>query len=92
MAEFASLRRYHLSRMWAAQQIGDCAIASLLRTKQLAEPGTALPATFPQKAKLEAAGYVADTDLVGADECELREQAGLTASQAAAVLAALAAL
>jgi hypothetical protein len=58
----------------------------------LIEPGAALPDGFPSKDKLELAGYVADADLFGADECELTRATGISTSQATAVLTALAGL
>ncbi len=92
MAEFASARRYYLSKRRAAEAVGDDAIANLWQGKQLADPGTALPDGFPHKAALALAGYVADSDLVGADTDELMEAAGLTLSAAQSVLTAAAAL
>jgi hypothetical protein len=92
MAEFKSQRRYYLSKWQTANAVCDLAIASLWKSKQFAEPGAALPGGFPSKDKLEPAGYVADTDLIGADECELTKATGISTSQAAAVIAALAAL
>lgn len=92
-AEFKSLRRYYLSRRQAAWEAGDRAISNLLQHKQEAESGgVALPTGFPSKAALEAAGYVAYEDLVGADECELVDQAGLSNRAAQAVLTAYAEL
>lgn len=76
---------------------GDKALASAWKTKALeaAEaPGfEAMPSTLPAYAKLvgEGARYVALPDLEGATEAEL-VAAGLTSREAAAVLAAFAAL
>jgi hypothetical protein len=92
MAEFKPQRRYYLSKWQAANAACDLAIASLWKSKQLAEPGAALPDGFPSKDKLELAGYVADADLFGADECELTRATGISTSQATAVLTALAGL
>jgi hypothetical protein len=43
MAEFKPQRRYYLSKWQAANAACDLAIASLWKSKQLAEPGAALP-------------------------------------------------
>lgn len=92
MAEFTSRRRYCLYKRLSANTIGDTAIGALWQYKQEAEPGTTLPDGFPNKTELAAFGYVADSDLDGADTCELEEYVGLTTQQAASVLAAAAAL
>ena len=93
MAEFISHRRFYLSKRIAARECGDLALSALWQGKQELEPGgVALPADFPSQAALAPVGYVAQEDLVGADECELVEWVGLTAREARAVLAAAAAL
>lgn len=92
MAEYASFRRYCLDKRISATRIGDTAIASLWQSKQQAQPGTTLPADFPVRAKLVAAGYTTDADLVGADVRELRDYARISTRDAEAVIAALAAL
>ena len=60
--------------------------------KQAAEPGVALPSTFPFLSQLAAVGYTAREDLDGADVRELTRNAGLSKRDAEAVLAAFAAL
>lgn len=60
--------------------------------KQAAEPGVALPSTFPFLSKLSAVGYTAREDLDGADQRELSRNVGLSKKEAEAVLAAFAAL
>ena len=90
MAETKSYRRYCLGKRQERAAEGDDNDA-VWKAKQEAEPGTALAATFPALSKLATAGYSTDTDLDGADEAEL-VRAGLTTREAAAVLAAFAAL
>jgi hypothetical protein len=88
-----SLRRFYLLKRITAQQLDDLALASVWHSKQEEYPaGTLLPAAFPFKAELEAVGYVATEDLVGADTDELIYYAALTKRQAEAVIAAFAAL
>lgn len=81
-------RRYALLRAFKKK---DENVGEFWRSKQRAIPGTALPEGFPLQVELAACGYYVVEDLDGAVEEELRE-AGLTASQAKAVLAAFAAL
>ncbi len=81
-------RRYYLLKGREAQCRGDSGIASAWYAKQLEQPGTTLDAAFPHKAALAAQHYVAVEDLDGATIEEL-QQAGLTAAQAAIVLAAI---
>lgn len=81
-------RRYYLLKRRAAAARFDAPLAEAWAAKQLAEPGEALAEGFPLRTRLASAGYVAREDLLGANEEEL-QQAGLTAREAAAVLAAL---
>jgi hypothetical protein len=92
MAEFTSFRRYCLDKRISAMRVGDDAIASLWQSKQEAQAGTALPADFPSRSKLVAAGYTTNADLVGADVRELRDYARLSKREADSVIAAAAAL
>jgi hypothetical protein len=93
MASFLSQRRYCLQKRIVAKLIGDDAISALWQSKQEAEPGgTVFPATFPAKEKLNAVGYVAKEDLVGADTDELTDYAALSRREADAAIAAAAAL
>ena len=88
VAEIKSVRRYCLhKRRQHAEALDDD--DTVWKAKQEAEPGTALPASFPARAKLVAAGYSTDVDLDGADETELVD-AGLTTREAQAALAAFA--
>jgi hypothetical protein len=50
--------------------------------------GVSIPTTFPARTQLLAAGYLVLDELQGADEPELTN-AGLSATQAAAVVAAI---
>jgi hypothetical protein len=86
-----SPRRYYLQKRQTSAELGDKALELVWMGKQLAEPETALPADFPYLSTLEPLGYVAVEDLLGADECELRNM-GLTSKQAESILAAFAAL
>ena len=80
-------RRYYLLQRRACDARGDVGLAAVFRYKQEQQPGTALPVGLPGYDALVAAGYVADADVRGADEDELR-RAGLRADEAAAVVAA----
>lgn len=94
MSEPASVktpRRFYLLKRQEAAALCDKGLELVWHGKQLAEPGTALPASFPFIAELEAAGYVAVEDLDGADACEV-ESIGLTAPETDLVMAALAEL
>lgn len=91
MAEFKSLRRYALDKRRAAEERGDLAIRDLWKGKQEAEPGTELPTSFPQRARLAELYYTTDADLVGADADELTS-VGFSTRDAAAILAAFAEL
>lgn len=90
MSTLGSARRYYLAKMHAAVANEDT-IADVWQGKQEAEPGTALPADFPLLSRLQPLGYKAVEDLTGADSDELVEQ-GFSAREAAAILAAHAAL
>jgi hypothetical protein len=84
-------RRYYLLKRLAARHAEDL-LETHWRAEQLAQPGTALPAGFPSKAKLEAVGYVAAEDLDGAECQELRDEVGLNERQAQSAIDAAAAL
>jgi hypothetical protein len=93
VAEFISHRRFYLSKRIAAHEDGEFALSALWQGHQEAEPGgTVFPSDFPAKTRLNAVGYVAKEDLVGADECELEDWVCLTPQEAQDVLAAAAAL
>jgi len=62
--------------------------ADVWDSKRRLLPGTPIPATFPAASVLAGAGYLVTEEVTGADTTELIN-AGLTAAQAAAVLAAL---
>lgn len=85
--EVRSKRRFYLHK----RLTNDYDMAAVWRSKQEAEPGDALPAEFPLRAKLAAIGYTTVQDLDGADEHELR-RVGIAATDAAKVMAALAEL
>lgn len=72
--------------MLAQERMG---LVNTLRAQQARLPGTPLPSTLPGRAKLIAAHYAAVEDLDGASVDELRENAGLTRTEASAALAAL---
>lgn len=86
-----SVRRYYLLERLAAFRRDDFAIASVFRAKQEAESATALPADFPSRVLLVAAGYSTVEDINGADLEELL-CAQLSTKQAETVLTELAAL
>lgn len=90
MSEFASQRRYCLYKRFNARDEQSRALELLWRGYQEAQPGTALPESFPARAKLVAVGYAAGADLFGADQAELQDYARLTNTEAAAVIAAAA--
>lgn len=87
-----SARRYFLLQAQAEERQADPDFGGVWRGKQQAEAGAALPASFPHLARLTAAGYSTREDLAGADVAELGRQVRLSAWDASAVLAALAAL
>lgn len=87
MAEVKRPRRFYLhKRLQARDECDDS--ERVWQAKQEAEPGVVLPAGFPLKTELAAAGYTTVEDLDGADEGEL-VKINLTSRQARAVLAAL---
>ena len=93
MSDAASLRRYYVLERMATRQAGLLALSAVWQSKQEAAPaGVSLPDDFPNKAELNAAGYEASEDLIGADIQELADYAGLSDGQSADVLATLAAL
>jgi len=81
-------RRYFLL---ARQNAWDEGVAAVWRAKQEAQPGTALPESFPARAALAAAGYTTVEDLDGANESEL-SGAGLSTREARDVISAAKAL
>jgi len=85
-------RHYYLLNRLAADQRTEFAVRDVWKGKQEAEPGTALPTSFPSYAALSAIGYTTKEDLDGADADELVETVGLSQSEAAAVMAAVATL
>jgi hypothetical protein len=90
VAEVGTVRRYYLLSARAARARDEEALALAWEGKQRAEAGTPLPAFSASiTAKLNAAGYLVREDVEGADEEELRAEAGLSPKEAAAVLAAL---
>lgn len=85
-------RRYaHRMRM-NARAFGDGEIEGVWRSKQEAQPGTALPSNFPFLSTLDVGGYTTQEDLTGADTYELQRIALLGTRDAQAVLDALALL
>lgn len=84
----ATPRRYYLLKRRLALGFGDVELAGAWRAKQEAITWPALPADFPARAQLVAAGYTTVRDLDGADSDEL-VSLGLSQSDAAAVLAAM---
>ena len=92
-SSFLSPRRFYLSKRIAARQAdGEFGLAKIWQHHQEQQPHTLLPVGFPAKTKLEAAGYTAVEDLVGASVDELVEWASLSQREAQAALAAHAAL
>lgn len=81
-------RRFYLLKRIAASEAGERAIASVWKTKQEAEPGTALSNSFPSRSALADVGYTTLEDLRGASIDEL-VSIGLSTPEAEAVLAAL---
>lgn len=65
-------------------------LEAVWKYKQEAQPGNALPATFPFLTELAAGGYTTREDLDGADEYELKAIAKLDSLSAQAVLSAYA--
>lgn len=70
--------------------MGNGQLEAVWKSKQEAQPGTALPAKFPFLIDLAAGGYTTREDLDGADEYELKAIAKLDALSAQAVLYAFA--
>lgn len=87
-----SPRRYYLLKSQAARQACDTGLELVWRGKQQGEAGAALPSDFPSLSALTAAYYTTVEDLTGAGEQELVTEVGLTKTQAAAVITAIAAL
>lgn len=85
-------RRYYLLKRHAARTRGERALEGVWRSKQEAEGGTGLPATFPSLTALSLAGYTHVEDVDGATAAELADNAGLSTREAEAVLSALASL
>ncbi len=85
-----SPRRYYLLKRLEAVRAGDQPIDGVWRSKQEAQPGAALPATFPFRSQLVAVGYATAEDLDGATVDELVEHTALPSRDAAAVVAAAA--
>lgn len=84
-------RYYQLCRLSQIAN-GDPDTADIWAAKLAEAPGTALPATFPLRSVLVAAGYGKVEDFDGASQDELVFTLGLTTAQATSVLAAYAAL
>lgn len=85
-------RRYcHRERM-NARVLGNGQLESVWRAKQEAQPGNALPSTFPFLTALTTGGYTTREDLDGADLYELQAIALLAKRDAQVVLDAYAAL
>ncbi len=74
--------KYHMARN---TELGD---PDTWDAKRRSLPGTPIPSTMPAGPALAAAGYLVIEEIEGANATELIN-AGLTAPQAAAVLAAL---
>jgi len=92
VSELKSYRRYCLMKRVVATRSGETANAQLWRNKQEEQPGAALPDDFPHRSELAAAGYTTKEDIIGADDVELNDVAGLTLRAAASVIAAAEAL
>lgn len=90
MSELKTPRRFYLRKRTYWRDSAVSILESAFRAKQEAQPGTALPSTFPYLSKLSVytAGYTTVQDLDGADVDELT-RAGLTIREARIVLAAL---
>ena len=86
-------KRYLLLKQFDAETRQLYALAGVWRATRAALPaGQPLPLTFPFAARLAAAGYTEREYLEGATAEELSREVGLGQSDAAVVLAALAAL
>lgn len=91
MSTLGSPRRYYLAKRQGAAADEETALEAVWQGKQEAEPGTALATDFPYLTRLQAVGYSTEEDLSGADADELVDQ-GFTSREAAAIIAAFAAL
>jgi hypothetical protein len=91
-SQFPTLRRFYLKKRHMAKLAGEHALSAIWHARQEEQPGTALPAAFPFRAELVAAGYTTSEDLEGADADELVEWACVDNSAAKAIIAAHAAL
>jgi hypothetical protein len=89
VAEARCARRWYLLSALGAEHVGDIGLASAWRAKQLAQPGTNLPSTFPFLALLQSVGYRTVEDLAGADFDELERTTELPTEHIEAVLKAL---
>jgi hypothetical protein len=89
---FPTLRRIYLRNRKLTADAGEFAISGVWQSRQQEQPGTALPADFPSRAALIAAGYTAIEDLQGACADELVDWACVDNQAAKAILAAYAAL
>jgi len=88
----SSPRRYYLLKRLEARRSQNQPLDGVWRSKQESQPGTALPTTFPFRSQLVAAGYSTAEDLDGATADELVDHVSLSSRDAAAVVAAAAAL
>lgn len=66
-----SPRRYYLLKWRGLEELDERELSLVFKAKQTEIAGTALPADFPGRAALIAAGYTAIEDVTGADEEEL---------------------
>lgn len=87
MAEVTNHRRYCFLQYRLNLRLDDD-LEETWDNKRREIAGTAIPVGFPARSALLAAGYLVTEEVDGADETELKA-AGLTSSQAAAVLAAI---
>jgi hypothetical protein len=92
MSELRIHRRYCLMKRVVATRSGEYANAQMWQNKQEEQAGTVLPANFPHRSALAEAGYTTKEDIIGADDVELNDVAGLTLNAGAAVIAAAEAL
>jgi hypothetical protein len=90
-AELKRPRRYLLLKRLSSRTTED-GLWNVWKQAQEAQPGTALSAGFPSLSALAEAGYTTIEDLDGADAAELKDNCGLSARDAQAVLTALAPL
>ena len=74
-------RRVYFFKWASAARAGEDGLSYAWRARRLAEPGTALPAAFPWRAELAAAGVLALEDIDGASARALA-QLGLRSSHA----------